>query len=186
MRESDFTEPAGRFEENGDGGTTFVPDPLPPDIDYDPIVSLMDEARGQLSTLEGMGRIMPNPNLLIHPYLTKEAVYSSRIEGTVASVMDVFRFDLERMSIEHEAKSRVREVYNYSKALQECLARIDGGEDISLDMIKHAHRILLDRAPGTRQEAGNGQNGAELDRIRPFPYVHPGCGVRPPRETPPG
>ena len=154
MRESDFTEPAGRFEENGDGETTFVPDPLPPDIDYDPIVSLMDEARGQLSTLEGMGRIMPNPNLLIRPYLTKEAVYSSRIEGTVASVMDVFRFDLERTSIEHEAKSRVREVYNYSKALQECLARIDGGEDISLDMIKHAHRILLDRAPGHDKKPG--------------------------------
>ena len=154
MRESDFTEPAGRFEENGDGETTFVPDPLPPDIDYDPIVSLMDEARGQLSTLEGMGRIMPNPNLLIHPYLTKEAVYSSRIEGTVASVMDVFRFDLERTSIEHEAKSRVREVYNYSKALQECLARIDGGEDISLDMIKHAHRMLLDRAPGHDKKPG--------------------------------
>ena len=76
MRESDFTEPAGRFEENRDGDTTFVPDPLPPDIYYDPIVRLMDEARGQLSTLEGAGRILPNPDLLIRPYLAKEAVYS--------------------------------------------------------------------------------------------------------------
>ena len=170
MLESDFTEPAGRFEENRDGNTTFVPDPLPPDIYYDPIVRLMDEARGQLSTLEGAGRIMPNPNLLIRPYLAKEAVYSSRIEGTMASVMDVFRFDLERKSSEHDvAKSRVMEVYNYSRALQECLARIGAGEDISLDMIRRAHHILLDRAPGHDRKPGmvrTEQNWIGSERFR--------------------
>lgn len=154
MRESDFTEPAGRFEENHDGNMTFVPDPLPPDIPYDPIMHLMDEARGQLGTLEGMGRIMPNPNLLIRPYLTKEAVYSSRIEGTMASVMDVFRFDLGHASNEHVTKSRVMEVHNYSRALQDCLARIGSGEAISLDMIRHAHSILLDHAPGHDKKPG--------------------------------
>ena len=169
MRELDFTEPAGRFEENRDGDTTFVPNPLPPDINYDPIVRLMDEARGYLGTLEGMGRILPNPNLLIRPYLAKEAVYSSRIEGTMASVMDVFRFDLERTSNEYEAKSRVREVYNYSKALQECLARIDSGENIDLDMIKYAHRMLLDRAPGHDRKPGmvrTEQNWIGSERFR--------------------
>lgn len=148
MRESDFTKPTGRFVENRGGDTTFVPDPLPPDIRYDAIMRLTDEARGQLGILEGMGRIMPNPNLLIHPYLTKEAVYSSRIEGTMASVMDVFKFDLEGTSGEYEARRRVREVHNYSRALQECLEQISGGKDISLNMIKNAHHILLDRAPG--------------------------------------
>lgn len=108
----------------------------------------MDEARGQISILEGMGRIMPNPDLLIRPYLTKEAVYSSRIEGTMASVMDVFRFDLEPGLSEYDTRRRVREVHNYSRALQECLAQIDRGDDISLNMIKYAHRLLLDRAPG--------------------------------------
>lgn len=169
MRESDFAESAGRFEENRDGDTTFVPDPLPPDIYYDPIVRLTDEARGRLSTLEGVGRILPNSNLLIRPYLAKEAVYSSRIEGTMASVMDMFRFDLERISKEYEAKNRVREVYNYSRALQECLARIDGGEDINLDMIKHAHRILLDRSPGHDKMPGmirTGQNWIGSERLR--------------------
>ena len=180
MRESDFTEPAGRFEENRDGYTTFVPDPLPPDIYYDPIVRLMDEARGQLGTLEGAGRILPNPNLLIRPYLAKEAVYSSRIEGTMASVMDVFRFDLEKTSSEREAKSRVGEVYNYSKALRECLERIGAGEDISLDMIRHAHRILLDRAPGHGKKPGmvrTEQNWIGSERlhtsIRDAAYVPP-------------
>ena len=154
LRESDFTEPAGRFEENRDGDTTFVPNPLPPDIGYDPIARLMDEARGHLGTLEGVGRILPNPDLLILPYLAKEAVHSSRIEGTTASVMDVFRFGLERTSSGYEERSRVREVHNYSRALQECLARIDGGDSIDLDMIRHAHRMLLDRAPGHDKSPG--------------------------------
>lgn len=148
MQESDFTEPAGRFEENRDGDLTFVPDLLPPDIYYDPIVGLMDEARGSLSILEGVGRVLPNPNMLIRPYLAKEAVHSSRIEGTMASVMDVFRFDLEQASSRYDVERRVREVHNYSIALEECLARIEGGESIDLDMIRYAHRILLDRAPG--------------------------------------
>ena len=140
----------------------------------------MDEARGNLSTLEGVGRILQNPNLLIRPYLTKEAVYSSRIEGTMASVMDVFRFDLERISNEYETKNRVREVHNYSTALQECLARIDVGEDINLDMIKHAHRILLDRAPGHDKMPGmvrTTQNWIGSERfstsIRDAVYVPP-------------
>lgn len=154
MQESDFPDPAGRFEKNRNGDLTFVPNLLPPDIPYHTIVDLMDEARGQLGVLEGMGRIIPNPNLLIRPYLAKEAVYSSRIEGTMASVMDVFRFDLEHTSNEHTRKSRVREVHNYSRALQDCLARIGGGEAISMDMIGRAHKILLDRAPGYNKKPG--------------------------------
>lgn len=180
MRESEFVEPAGLFEENLDGDMTFVPDPLPPDIYYDPIVRLMDEARGQLSTLEGMSRILLNHNPLTRPYLAKEAVYSSRIEGTMASVMDVFRFDLERFSNEHDMKNRVREVHNYSRALQQCLARIGGGEDINLDMIKHAHRTLLYRAPGHDKMPGmlrteQSRIGSERFRtsIRDAVYVPP-------------
>ena len=148
MHESDFTEPAGRFEENRNGDMTFVPNLLPPHLDYEPIMKLMDEARGHLGTLEGVGKILPNPDLLIRPYLAKEAVYSSRIEGTMASVMDVFRFDLEQTSDRYGMESRVLEVHNYSRALQECLALIDNGRDIDMDMIQYAHYILLDRAPG--------------------------------------
>lgn len=179
MRESDFTESSGRFEKNRDGNVTFVPDQLPPDIHYEPIVSLMDEARGQLSTLEGMGRILPNPNLLIRPYLTKEAVYSSKIEGTMASVMDVFRFDLEQTSDDAGRKGRVREVSNYSNALRECLAWIDMGKDIDLEMIKHAHHILLDRVPGHDKKPGtvrteqNWIASARLPAIQDAVYVPP-------------
>ena len=154
MRESDFVEPAGRFEKNHDNDVTFVPDLLPPDIQYDSLLHMMDDARGQLGILEGLGRIIPNPSLLIRPYLTKEAVYSSRIEGTMASMMDVFRFELEQTPSEYAAGRRVQEVYNYIKALHECLAQIDDGEHISLNMLRHAHRILLDRAPGHDTKRG--------------------------------
>lgn len=180
MEESNFTKPSGRFEENFDGDLTFVPDLLPPDICYKPIMRLIDEARGQLGILEGMGRILPNPNLLIRPYIAKEAVYSSRIEGTMASVTDVFRFSLGRISNEYGRKNRVREVYNYTKALQQCLARIDQGTNINLDMINHAHHILLDRAPGHDKMPGmirTEQNWIGSERfstsIRDAVYVPP-------------
>lgn len=133
---------------------TFVPNLLLPHLNYEPIMKLMDEARGHLGTLEGMGRILPNPDLLIRPYLAKEAVYSSRIEGTMASVMDVFRFDLEQTSGRYGMESRVLEVHNYSRALQECLALIDNGRNIDMDMIKQAHYMLLDRAPGYNKMPG--------------------------------
>ena len=148
LQESDFAEPAGRFEENRNGDMTFVPNLLPPHLNYKPIMKLMDEARGHLGTLEGVGRSLPNPNLCILPYLAKEAVYSSRIEGVLASVMDVFRFDLEQTSDRYGMESRVLEVHNYSRALQECLALIDDGRDIDMNMIQYAHYILLERAPG--------------------------------------
>ena len=55
------------------GNMTLVPDPLPPDIPYDSTMYLMDGERDQLGTPEEMGRIMPNPNLMIHPYPTRES-----------------------------------------------------------------------------------------------------------------
>ena len=133
---------------------TFVPNLLSPNVKYDNMLSLMDEARGRLGTLVGVGRIMPNPNLLIRPYITKEAVHSSKIEGTMASITDVFRFDLERMPNKYDTYSRVREVHNYSIALQKCLARIDAGADITLDMIKSVHHMLLDNATGYDKTPG--------------------------------
>ena len=91
-----------------------------------------------------MGRVIPNPYLITRSYMMKEAVYSSRIEGTQASVLDAFQFELgEHGSDEYQQVIRIREVINYSKALQDCLKQVDDGCEIDMDMLKHAHSILL-------------------------------------------
>ncbi|HZX61178.1 MAG TPA: Fic/DOC family N-terminal domain-containing protein, partial [Candidatus Methylomirabilis sp.] len=65
------------------GYWAFVPNPLPPPIEYDhEVVHLISEADRGLGRLAGIGQLLPNPHLLIAPYVRREAVLSSRIEGT--------------------------------------------------------------------------------------------------------
>ncbi|MEM5770311.1 MAG: Fic/DOC family N-terminal domain-containing protein, partial [Bacillota bacterium] len=66
----------------------FIPDPLPPEITVDHALwSLQSDADRALGELAGMGRNLPNPHLLVRPFVRREAVLSSRIEGTQADVV---------------------------------------------------------------------------------------------------
>src|SRR5206468_4181923 len=81
---------AGRAVRAAGGYWAFVPAPLPPKLAYDQeLVRLLSTADAALSELSGLGRLLPNPHLLIGPWMAREAVLSSRIEGTRASLSDV-------------------------------------------------------------------------------------------------
>ena len=74
-----------------------TPAPLPPAITYDAdLVRLLSRADAALSELSALGRILPNPHLLIAPWVRREAVLSSRIEGTRASLSDLLIDELQR------------------------------------------------------------------------------------------
>ena len=153
MQESEFTNPSGRFEKNHEGAITFVPEILPPDISYAPIANLSVEAHMRLGVLEGVGKIIPNPDMLIVQYITQEAVSSSRIEGTEASSLDVYQFETGD-KVDANGPKRVLEVVNYSRALRSCLEMINNGEQLELKMLKHAHKILLKDVRGQNIELG--------------------------------
>ena len=153
MQESEFANPSGRFEKNFEGAVTFVPESLPPDISYASITSLSAEAHMRLGVLEGVGKLIPNPNLLIAPYVTQEAVSSSKIEGTEASNLDVYEYEAEGRADPNGPK-RVLEVVNYIRALHSCLEMINGGKQLDLKMLKHAHKILLKDVRGQKVEIG--------------------------------
>src|ERR1035437_7934056 len=86
--------PAGKIIKAPQGYWAFVPSHLPPKVDYTAaLVSLLSEADRSLGALEGMGRVLPNADLLVMPYMRREAVLSSRIEGTQASLSDLFLFE---------------------------------------------------------------------------------------------
>ena len=71
-------------------------DPLPPKLAYGPqLVQALSEADRALGELAGLGRTLPNPYLLTRPFLRREAVLSSRIEGTQASLVDLYAFEVE-------------------------------------------------------------------------------------------
>ena len=151
--ESEFTNPSGRFEKNSKGQATFVPAFLPPEIDYTSTMDLIARAHMRLGVLEGIGQLLPNPDLLIIPYLTQEAVSSSRIEGTEASNLDVFRFKAGGGD-DSNGHKRVREVANYVNASRSCLELIADGRHVDLEMLMQAHKILLEGVRGNEAEPG--------------------------------
>ena len=80
--------PSGKLVRAVGGYRAFVPSPLPPKLDWDnPLVSLISRADIALGTLSGLGETLPNPHLLIYPFIRREAVLSSRIEGTRPSLL---------------------------------------------------------------------------------------------------
>ena len=77
-------QPPGTYVALSGGGQAFVPAPLPPKLEWTPdLVAAATEATHLLGRLSGHGMGLPNPHLLIRPFVRREAVLSSRIEGTI-------------------------------------------------------------------------------------------------------
>lgn len=99
-----------------------MPHPLPPKLDWDnALVSLTSGADLALGTLAGLGENLPNPHLLIYPFIRKEAVLSSHIEGTQSSLSELLLFEATRA----EKQRDVREVQNYVRAMEYGLKRLN-------------------------------------------------------------
>src|SRR3954468_18244867 len=113
MRAESFKSPqAGKVIQTLSGYSAFVPAPPPPTIEYDASLTLLlSQADAALSELSGLGRYLPNPNLFIAPYMKREAVASSRIEGTQASLSDLLLHEVEPQRT--PSGSDVLEVLNY-------------------------------------------------------------------------
>lgn len=77
----------GRLVRTPEGYLAFVPDPLPPEFTWAPeLVRALSDADRSLGRLAGEGARLPNPHLPLRPFIRREAVLSSRIEGTQASL----------------------------------------------------------------------------------------------------
>ncbi len=130
----------------------FEPKELPFDINYSPkLVKLISEASLSLGNLSEAGRNLPNPHLLIMPYLRKEAVLSSKIEGTKTTLSEVFIHDAEKKKGRRD--DDLQEVMNYVEALQLGLEEIKK-DKISVDMVKNIHKILLKGVRGEDKDPG--------------------------------
>lgn len=158
MDPKDFTEKkAGRLIKGPQGYWAFVPDPLPPtlSITWDR-ANHLSRADRALSELNGLAKNRPNPHLLIGPFVRREAVLSSRIEGTQASLSDLFYFEAaqtEKAVLTQKTPADVREVANYVKALEYALERIKEFP-LSLRLIRELHEILLSGVRGEHKTPG--------------------------------
>jgi Fic family protein len=140
------------------GYVAYFPRPLPRLL---PISSAnllrIADAEAALGRLAGAGRLLPDPHLLVQPYLRREAVASTRIEGTQATLVEVF--DAE--AGDEPLGADVEEVVNYVRAMELGLRRLET-LPLSTRLIREMHGVLLagvrgrERQPGELRTTQNG------------------------------
>jgi len=147
---------AGKIIKTDKDYSAFVPHPLPPEIKYSrESINLLAEANRHLGNLNGVGALLPNPNLLIIPYMRREAVLSSKIEGTQTSLSDLFYFEAARKE-EQKVEARntdILEVVNYVKAMGYGLKRLKE-LPICLRLMREIHGILMKNVRGQHLTPG--------------------------------
>ena len=161
MQPSDFAEEQrSRLIHTREGHWAFVPAALPPALVWTPrLVRAVTEAQGALGLLAGVGRQLQNPHLLIKPLQRREAVLSSRIENTFATVRQLFLFEAEPSAAPQG--SDVREVDNYVRALEHGLARLNE-LPLCLRLLQELHADLMAGVRGDALAPG------EFRRVQSF------------------
>lgn len=152
----------------------FVPAPLPPkgwsvELSLWPLLS---EAKAELAELNGVGRTLPNPEILLRPLQNREALRSSSLEGTYATPQELLLFELDpeaapsAKASAHQVNSW-REVYNYARALTVGTDLLQN-YPLSLRVIRSMHDTLM------RGVRGNECDPGEFRRVQ----VHIGADRR--------
>jgi len=133
---------------------------LPPEIDYMPLIRVIGEAHGAIGELNGlMRKNILSPELLITPLLTKEAVLSSRIEGTQATLEDVFQYEAGAGSANTDDKERdITEIINYRRAMNFSIGELKE-KQITREFVKKLHYLLLDSSRGAEKDRGKFRTG---------------------------
>lgn len=146
--------PAGTVITTTGGYSAFVPNSLPPElkVDWDLATQISDADRS-LSELSGAASRLVNPHLLIMPFVRKEAVLSSRIEGTQASLSELLSYEASRLFPDIDSEDDVHEVANYVGAMELGLKRLPE-LPISLRLITELHERLMRGVRGEEKMPG--------------------------------
>jgi Fic family protein len=148
-----MNERAGCYQTQLTGYKAFIPQNLPPQPAItigDNLKKLLILTEQKLSELNGIGFSLPNPNLFIMMAIRKEALLSSQIEGTQATMTDILTYETWA---EVDNLDDVQEVVNYIKALHHGIARLDK-LSLCMRIIKECHEILLNSARGYEKTPG--------------------------------
>jgi Fic family protein len=154
---------------------SFAPSPLPPEpkIGLDgETVALLVEANKEIAVLESLASHIPNVNLFVSMYVRKEALISSQIEGTQATLEDVFD-----PMMDENANRDVAEVVGYIKATEYAIKRL---ETLPLcnRLIRETHAVLMEGARGRDKSPGEfrkSQNwiGGQGSTLKDAQYIPP-------------
>lgn len=161
-----MTKVSGRSIHCPEGYTAFIPDPLPPEISWPPgLVRALSDADRTIGQLAGEGERLPNPHLLIRPFVRREAVLSSKIEGTQATLGELLA--AEAGAAVERSPADLREVGNYVVALEYGIKRLKA-LPLSLRLVRELHEKLM------RGVRGNYATPGEFRRSQNW-IGPPGC-----------
>jgi len=139
-------QPHGRFVRSRSGYQAYVPDPLPPPLAWsNRLVASVSRADLAVGRLAGEGRRLPNPHMLIRPFIRREAVLSSRIEGTQATLGELLA--AEAGATVDRSPADLREVANYVVAIEHGLERLPR-MPLSLRLVRELHEKLMSGVRG--------------------------------------
>lgn len=167
---------SGKVIKSPKGYHAYVPHPLPPTIEWsNQLVSTLSRADYLLGKLAREGSKLPNPHLLMRPFITREAVLSSKIEGTQATIGEILAHHAGVSVNQHP--DDLQEVQNYIMALDFGLKRLHE-LPLSLRLIKEMHAQLMDGVRGSHATPG------EFRRTQNW-VGKPGCTLHTAKFVPP-
>ena len=180
MRPEQFESDApGRLEISPLGHWTFVPSPLPPKVEFSTaLVTRLVAAERALGQLAGVGQLLPNALLLIRPFLKREAVLSSKIEGTVTRLDQLLLYEAQPDSKPADPDD-VQEVVNYVLALDYGLERLKT-LPLCSRLLCEIHERLMTGVRGSEKRPGQlrncpvliGNQGQTFEAARFVPPSH--------------
>lgn len=132
----------------------YEPEALPiKDLDYGRLISLVGEANAALARYDGLLQAMVNPAILLSPLTSQEALLSSKIEGTVATMEEVLEYEAGAQEQDQEKIHDIQEIINYRHALKLAQAHLLD-RPIRLSLILQLHKTLMDSVRGEDKSPG--------------------------------
>jgi Fic family protein len=132
----------------------FIPESLPPaGLAWEGLIPLLGKANRSLARYGGILEALPNPAILLSPVTTREAVLSSKIEGTQATLGDVLKFEAGERPAQSARAADIHEILNYRAALLAAEKELRT-RSLSLSVMKGLHGILLKGVRGQEHELG--------------------------------
>jgi hypothetical protein len=142
----------GRKVPSTAGVMAFLPEPLPPELAWTPqLVNALSDADRAIGRLAGEGGRLPNPHLLMRPFVAREAVLSSRIEGTQTTLGELLA--AEAGAAVDRSPEDLREVGNYVVALEHGMARLKE-LPLCLRIVREMHEKLMAGVQGGQARPG--------------------------------
>jgi len=157
----------------------FIPEKLPlSNINWEALVPLIGRANRTLAQYDGMLYGVPNPEVMLSPMTTQEAVLSSRIEGTQATLGEVLKFQAGEDVKQESKRQDILEIINYRSALQTAEKRLQT-RPFNLNLLLELHSILLDSVRGRDKARGRfrtqqnwiGPDGCKIENAYFIPPV---------------